>query len=332
MTEASRERLNEISAEILFSGDDFGRIYGACRELYDFFSEMTGVGDDSAAEDQTETILANGKAISPLGAARCILDIARTSRFLRGVYAAILELKKRFPGERIEILYAGCGPFASLIVPLLDRFAAGEIRVTLLDFHRRSIETAESVFQKLHLQDFAAGFVQADASRYRHNAKPHLIIAETMQKTLEKEPQAALMLNLAPQLAENALFVPQKISIEACLADLERETAFDENPRRRERIHLGTVLELDAEKIRWQNSPPEFSKVALEIPPTGDTENLSFLLLTKILVFDSIVLDDYDSAITYPTVLRDLTKYRAGNRVEFLYVADRKPRFEYRLI
>ncbi|HEY0049841.1 MAG TPA: hypothetical protein VGB68_11170 [Pyrinomonadaceae bacterium] len=55
------------------------------------------------------------------------------------------------------------------------------------------------------------------------------------------------------------------------------------------------------------------------------------MLLTKIVVFDSLALDDYDSAITYPAVLRDLGEPAAGNHVEFLYVADEKPRFQYRL-
>lgn len=331
MTSAVRERLKKISAEILFSGDDFGRIYAACQELYNLFSEMTGIGDSlaEAPKDRTESWLANGKAISPVDAARCVLDIARTTRFLRSIYAAILELKNRFPGERIEILYAGCGPFAPLIVPLLDCFKPAEIGATLVDYHARSLEAAKIVFRKMEFEDFAADFVQADACRYKHNKQPHLIISETMQKALEKEPQAAVMLNLAPQLVENGVFIPQKISIEACLADSRREFALDRAPRR-ERINLGTILELDAEKIR-RNAPKEFAKATLEIPPLK-FENLSFMLLTKIVVFDSNVLDDYDSAITYPTILRDLNVRDAGGRrVEFLYLADEKPHFEYRL-
>lgn len=327
MTEA-RARLKKISAGILFSGEDFGRIYSACQELYDFFSELTGIDDSSAdARDQAETITANGKAISPLDAARCVLDIARTTKFLRGVDAAIVELKKRFPDERIEILYAGCGPFAPLIVPLLDRFTPDEIGVTLLDYHERSLEAAEIIFQKLQLKNFVADFVRADASRYKHNGKLHLIISETMQRALKKEPQAAVMLNLAPQVAENGFFIPQKISIEACLGVSKREFAFDKSLR--ERIYLGGILELDAEKIR-RNPSKEFSKVTLEIPP-NEKKGSCFMLLTKIVVFDSLALDDYDSAITYPAVLRDLGEPAAGNHIEFLYVADEKPRFQYRL-
>ena len=63
---------------------------------------------------QLETLLPNGKAIYPYAAATCLLDYARTRAFAGSVHDAIEAANIRFPGERIEILYGGTGPYAPL--------------------------------------------------------------------------------------------------------------------------------------------------------------------------------------------------------------------------
>ncbi|MGK0387006.1 MAG: hypothetical protein ACI849_001626 [Patiriisocius sp.] len=61
-----------------------------------------------------------GIALSSQHAIDCLHDILRTTRFIKGVYLAILDAQKQFPNTRLEIVYAGCGPVATLILPLLQ--------------------------------------------------------------------------------------------------------------------------------------------------------------------------------------------------------------------
>ena len=313
-------KLKQITDEILFSADDFGRQFSACHALYDFFVELTGISHSSEnADDSLQTILANGKAIAPKEAAHCVLDFARTTQFLRGIYAAIIELKKRFPSEKLEILYAGCGPFATLIIPLMSQFEPNDFRVTLIDFHKCSIDAARKIVAELEFDEFIADFLNTDANAYKHSRKPHLIICETMQTALKKEPQVALTRNLAPQLAERGIFVPQKISVAACLAN-------SSDNAKKERIYLGEILALNAENVSFN-----FPTITLEIPPI-DLKGLDFMLLTKVSIFDKFVLNDYDSGITYPQILHTLRDVKSGNQIEFTYISDKNPRFEFQVV
>src|SRR6185295_13729188 len=107
--------LNQIADDLLFQQEDEERLKAAATQLYSLCSSVTRTGDSSLhADDLIETRLSNGNAISPRDAASCLLDYSRTSKFLRGIHAAIVEAQKRFPDTTIEILYAGCGPFAPL--------------------------------------------------------------------------------------------------------------------------------------------------------------------------------------------------------------------------
>jgi predicted RNA methylase len=304
-------RLKRISETLLFE-ESLGELNSVCIEFYDLLCEIVGeIGKE-------ETILSAGKAISAEFAARCVLDLARTSKFLRGLRLAITEAKQRFPNEKITILYAGCGPFATLAIPLCTQFLADEISFTLIDIHQKSLDSAKRVFQYFGIENYAAEFIQTDAATFQAEEKFHVAVTETMQKALEKEPQVAITLNLAKQLKDNGVFVPEKISIEVCLMDLAKE--FEPNVER-ERIYLGNIMQLTKEAVA-------FSPTKLKIPPEN-SEKFAVALLTRIYTFNSIMLDDYDSGLTYPTILHDLNESIFGKELTFEYLFGKNPKFNY---
>ncbi len=304
-------RLKRISETLLFE-ESLGNLNLVAIEFYDLLCEIVGkIGKD-------ETILPTGKAISAEFAARCVLDFLRTSKFLRGLRLAIIEAKQRFPDEKITILYAGCGPFATLAIPLCTQFRADEISFTLIDIHQTSLDSAKRVFQHFGLENHAAEFIRTDAATFQTAQKFHVAVTETMQKALEKEPQVAITLNLAKQLKDNGVFVPEKISIDVCLIDLAKE--FEPNVER-ERIYLGSIMELTKETTECLTT-----KIKI---PHENSEKFAVALLTKIYTFDSIMLDDYDSGLTYPTILHDSGKSFFGKELTFEYLFGKNPKFNY---
>jgi hypothetical protein len=339
--------LKKIADELLSDGADDIKLSAATR-LYSLFSSVSGL-DEERIGDCDATRLPNGEAISPRDAAACLLDAARTSQFLRGLHAAVLEAQKRFPGTTIEILYAGCGPFAPLAIPLTTRFSTDEIRFTLLDIHQRSLDSARLIFHTLGKDAFVRDYIQADAALYKHDASHviHIVVVEAMQATLEKEPQVAITMNLASQLCPGGIFIPERITISCYLCDPAKELAgvvsgvrpahsLSADGGGSVRFNLGTVLELVAPhggdlltstKI-VDPARPFLTPKRLRIP--GELESGSCLMLSTVInVFGSITLQEYESGLTYPKFLWDAGRIQPGQLIEFAYQLGDKPGFKY---
>ena len=330
------KRLERITDELIGENHP-GKLREAAIQLHLLLSGIAGIEENTENQSDSQiTLLPSGKAISPMDAARCVLDFARTSKFLRGIYDALVELRKRFPDEPIEILYAGCGPFATLTVPLMTKFSSDQIRITLLDVHRRSLDSARRIFQFFGLEDRVAAYIHEDAAVYVHHRPLHLIITETMQKAMEKEPQVAVTYNLAPQLCREGIFVPEKITVDACFYNpgtefsvAETGDASDAFENKRVRINLGRIFEMTARHTVEKLDDVSLPSVVLALPPEAN-ENLGLMLSTTVTIFKSVILEEYDSGITYPHILRDFKLTECRKQIEFTYFLGSKPGFRYR--
>jgi hypothetical protein len=323
-------RLSDAASALLFADDD-DRSRKALAFLDRLFRDITGIREDTAdPRDRSAILVPAGPASSPLDAGRCLLDVRRTAIYLRGVHDAIKEAQLRFPEEVIHVLYAGCGPFASLCLPLLPLLAGQAVHFTLLDVHARAIESVQAILAALRLDGAKVDCLVRDATQYRHpDQRPlHVVVSETMQRALEKEPQVAILMNMAPQLTPSGLMVPETIAVDAVLTDMAQELGG--NSRVPEpwsnRVPLGRILELDRERAcAWAAAgvPSHLPPARISLPSCVAAQN-SLALTTTIRTFGMHQLREYESGLTHPLMVNG---WRAGEDVEFTYQLCDKPGF-----
>lgn len=314
--------LEKSTATLLFQPNNFKQIYDELHELHQLYASHTAI---SAGDmNDTDIFLPSGKAISPTGAAHCLLEIQRTAVFIRGIYKAILKLQQSFPGQQLHILYAGCGPYATLVTPFTTLFSPEEISFHLLDVNERSLTASKKLYQALNLEAYVSEWICADATQYTLPADQaiHLVISETMLNALRKEPQVAIMLNLIPQMQEKALFIPENIRVSAQLLNYKQENAkltqWDLIP---ERIDLGEVYAIGREQYEAHK------QVCIQIPDEVIKEQ-SLQLLTEITVFEEERLEIYQSSLNMPVRISDVQEY-AGRKINFDYQMGEQPGFNW---
>jgi hypothetical protein len=324
----ARERLSAASDVLLDAEAPPFALAAAARDLHALLSEITGLGEGAAASRLDEsTRLPSGLALSPRAAARALDDFVRTARFAQGLEAAVAQAAARF-GSPVEVLYAGCGPFAALCLPLLAR--AAPVRVTLLDLHAGSLESVARVVAACGLEEAVRACERGDATRYRHPRPLHVALTETMGQALEREPQVAVAANLSAQLSPGGILVPERVQVDACLADPAREFAQGEQPPARPRVELGAVLVLDAESAGGiaAGAPP----VVLEVPTLGPDDPACLMLRTTVGIQGGTALREYESGITYPKFIHELGRLRVGQRLRIAYRAGSDPGFDCGLL
>ncbi len=294
-----------------------------------------------------DTILAQGKAISPLGAARCIREQRRTAVFLQAMDTAIRTAIERFPGETIHVLEAGCGPLAPLALPFALRYAPERVVFTLLDLHPVALDGARKIVAALGLERSIRGYVATDATsvKFAPEDRPHVIACEVLLRALTREPQVAVTLNLAPQLRPGGVFVPEKIDVDAVLFDsgqwaraavVTTEVASPNVPSSHTSItELGNVFSLNAgavDRIEAWRSPEAGSegtrwfRAKSVAVPAHNVERAPVRLFTRIQVLGAHKLGDFDSSLNLPSRVRYSEAIaERGGRLDFAYEASSDP-------
>lgn len=313
----------ELTNILLYEKENYGTILNGLHNLHDFYAGITGITAEQTSDQNV--FLPTGKAISPGQAANCLLDIRRTAVFLRGIRKAILQLQQELNGEPVHILYAGCGPYATLLTPLTTIFRPEEVRFHLMDVNQQSITAAEMLYTQINARNYVEEFICTDASTYRLTQPMHLVICEAMQSALAREPQVSIMLNLIPQLTTQALFIPERITISAWLTDRDQELQSHmvggSEPQRKQ---LGDIF------VIGRHNLPSLAPVEVTIP--NDTASQDELqLFTTLDVFENERLDVYNCGITLPLKVMDV-EGKAGKKVRFEYQIGENPGFKWQLV
>ena len=269
-----------------------------------------------------ESFLASGWAISPMQAALCAREPLRSAAFMR---ALVLAVTQRLREDRpVRVLYAGCGPFALLALPAMALLDAGQVQFTLMDVHAQTLDYARGLVGQLGQADHVCAFLCADAAVYRipADAMPQVIISETMNAALGKEPQVAILRNLHVQ-APAAALLPSAVSVHLGL------------PRRAPGeacVEWGSVFALNAQTIMaWQGEAEESGSL-----PGASIRLPSVLaqaprLLTRIRVYGDVLLGDYDCSLNLPLPLPGKPALAGGEVLDFSYRLGREPGLAWRI-
>jgi len=323
------DTVRQAALTLISCADDFALMKKSVDNLYHVFSDITGVTMDQLSTDK-DIMLASGKAISTAAAAHCLLEMKRTAVFHRGIYKALLSKISEVNKMPIRVLYAGTGPYGTLVIPLLTLFKPEMLKVDMLDINGHSLEALHKIVDKLKFNDFVEDVYCEDATTFRVSKTYDVVISETMLACLKNEPQVAIMQNLIPQLTEECLFIPEKISIDACLINHKMEQdqmmyVEGEKPLF-ERRPLGNVF-----TVSKQNMNSITEKKTFSIPDDAVVAFPALKLFTTVTVYNNEELTENDSSITMPKQFYDF-RVEKCREVEFRYIQGEKPQIESSVI
>jgi len=321
------EQLTRITREIIRPTTPLIALIPQAQALRDLFERRAHFRIDHTHDIAAgETRLASGLAISPTLAAMCARELFRTLAFIRGLAEAITDAA-RSDGP-VRVLYAGCGPYALLAVPLMTVFSREQVTFTLMDIHQECLDSAHALIESHGLTGHLEASICADATRYRTppNHLPDVIVSETMAVCLRNEPQVSIARNLLSQ-APNARMVPQSVSIEVALLNGPKELVLMPSDHvgdiplpKRDRVYLGTVFELDADSIRsWEGLAGDRLPAGNVTLPTPLESRYRPHLLTRITAYGQHRLQDYDCSLTLPQHLSDKHGLCGGETLQFHY-------------
>lgn len=276
--------------------------------LHERYAEMALVsGFDGADAWKNDVQASSGMAISVNEAARCLLDYRRTGQFFRGIYRAIHDARKKYPGETIEVLYAGCGPYAPFFTMVASLFSPQEVQFTLVEINGESLQVAKKLIHNMGLDPYLRECFEADATLLRlpEPLRYHILFSETMDAALEREPIISIFLNLLPQLREEIFVIPRNVIVEGVFyreQDLSRgyDGLWDLN-NKDHYTPIGVIMDMNEALSTYLSlSPPPddniFHEMQLSLPDAAYRDY--FALVTTVEIWDGLMLYKNDSDIT----------------------------------
>lgn len=333
-----KEKLKELTAVYLNDEVNFAHLYAATKELKALLIMLAGTDHDSH-EGKEPIHTDNGKAIGPYWAAMCVDDIMRTRRFVRGVYHAMADMLNAREGK-INLLYAGTGPFAMLVLPSILRFSPERVNYTFLEINPITFKTLQRVLNTLGMEAFRIELVQADASRYVLDKEnlPNIIISETMQNMLAREQQVPIFLNLMRQAQPHTVFIPESIELFVGVrATGKNETEITRNDYRKLDCVFAVNRQTMAERIDSTANGREESFVFNErktlVKDDAAANTVQPVLFTEVQVYKDERLLINESGLTTPKTLH-LNGISEGKPIciKTRYKIDKEPKLEYEIL
>ncbi len=303
-------KLRQIAKVFMADKTDYQLLSDAIKRYEALLLELSEMDmEDEGLKEDLHFV--NGKAIGTTWAALCVQDMIRTKKFVKGIFEAIKHLKNR-QVQPIHILYAGSGPFATLILPVLAVYSEQEIQVTLIEINQRSYESVKRVLRRLNFTGFVRDIINEDATTYQieNGVEVHIVLSETMQNALQGEQQVPIMINLVQQIKNEVILIPEKIVLS--LGVRESNIAADGEIIHSASQKIAEVFELSEEQIRASKVDDlrevQFPEMTIMIPKGLVQSFGQIAIFTEIQVFEDTWIMSNESGLTIPLVLADVTR------------------------
>ena len=309
------------------------------RALHHHFSEITGItGMSKGKGNEHLTQKINTASISANGAARCMLarEDVRTLFFFRSLVEAISEVHHKKTGLPVNILYAGCGPYATFLTMVAPLFTPQDIQFTLLEINEVSFQAAKKLINKTGLSKYVSEFSHANAVEYKVRAQKHfdILISETLNFGLHGEPIVPILLNLLPQLPKDVIVIPENVWLDIAFVktrDLPNGSASD---LRKLDIEIPfwktTVFELKKglqNQLASAEEKDHCEKISINLPELKDYDFLA--VFTKVVVYKNYIIKTAESDFTEPIVERLTDEEKNSRRMEVAYYLKPIPELKY---
>jgi len=281
--------------------------------------------------------LTQGVAINPNLAAQCFSDYLRTHRFMLGVYRCVCDLRAA-TSNQLRILYAGTGPYATIILPLLYLFNPNDIAITAIEINPDSLGSVQRIMEFLGKQHYFESITLADATTYSPTGHFDIIISETMDKALSREPQLAIFSNLVQFLSPNGHLIPECIRVNLLASSIKLEknvpyNQFDDKQtceiNRQHRHHIENVICANIDFYNNYHLTPG-TNIYLRTVSTKEISPLlnELLFITEVVVYKNIELLEDDSNITKKYIGYSFVDADRGKNFDVFYLNNQSPRLE----
>ncbi|MCF7513657.1 class I SAM-dependent methyltransferase [Pseudoalteromonas sp. L23] len=317
------KKLLEHSQALLLNDIDAGLNRPHALSMSEALAELTGVSTDFDMNDWSDINTDKGVAISPVQAAKCLLETLRSQILMQGVASAIRD--KINQQDNINILYAGTGPYGVLLLPFLALHKTSPVSVTLLDIHPENTQAIHELVTKLDIAHMVKRIVHADATTWlpEEPIEFDLIISETMNTLLRREPQVWIFSHLQQFLKPDGELIPQEIELTAWLCN---PSSLTKSEQRVNPAELGSFFRLDKNTASALNENNlDVLSGSFEVPDCGKVYH-TLELKTEIKVYREHRLTENQCSLNLPIKYQD-KNLKAGDRITFEYINDPIPEF-----
>jgi predicted RNA methylase len=278
--------------------------------------------------------LNQGIAVNCKLASDCFDDYLRTYSFMLAVFQCISQKTKQ-DSKKVRILYAGTGPFLSIILPSIFLFSSDQISITTLEINETSYNYSKKLILNFGKTDYFEANLYQNALTFDTNQKFDIIISETMDKALTREPQIAIFSNLVKLLKPDGNLIPQSIKIHlvASSIKLEKNVDFycctDKKTRELNNEHrqfIKTIMEANRQFYETAKLIESESLYLTTISTSQiKTELNELLLLTEVQLNEDLILKEDDSWLTKKYICHSFSNATRGKDFNIYYINNESP-------